>query len=83
MTEHMCLKVLPKARFSELMLVNQSQRSRPKPEVIYKNFRAKNLMIFDFGLDREPPTPTTLDFPKEVRDRDLTACQLHQLHWIF
>ena len=30
----------------------------------------KNLNIYDFGLDREATTPTTLDFPKEVRDID-------------
>ena len=48
----------------------RSQRSRPLPQVNYINYRPKNLKIFDFRLDREAITPTTLDFSKEVRDRD-------------
>ena len=48
----------------------RSQRSRPLPQVNYINYRPKNLKIFDFWLDREATTPTTLDFSKEVRDRD-------------
>ena len=40
------------------------------PQVNYINYRPENLNMFDFRLDREATTPTTLDFMKEVRDRD-------------
>ena len=32
--------------------------------------QTKNLKMFNFRLDREATTPTTLNFIKEVRDRD-------------
>ena len=46
------------------------ERARLLPQVNYINYRPKNLKIFDFGLDREATTPTTLEFPKEVKIRD-------------
>ena len=48
----------------------KSQISRQLPQDNYINYRLKNLKIFDFWLDREATTPTTLDFSKKVRDRD-------------
>ena len=49
-------------------------RKKSEIEIVTANqlhqLQGKKNLRLDFGLDREPTTPTTLDFSKELKDRE-------------